>query len=309
MCKVQGPQPLPSFLLNQNENYLDPLKITFAKAPKHFKYEVDKNIFLNNDGELGTIVTTMSLCNITGPESPEIDSPVKGTERTIGYYEVEIKLGGFYDQNAIGWTTNHQYPKDEFAGYLEDSIAYHGDDGTVYLNGEAIGQLCSFGSNDIVGCGITNFGTVFFTHNGVLLTDFLTYLKGPVFPVISLRGKYSSIQVNFEGMFMFNYEDIKENVDNNDLIRFMPLLVLESLFIQPEWFETLEALHKMKPEGWLGQIVYFITDRRERAQLYREQQEKEFKMKQENLLVDKDFDVLKELHSVGKKERNYFSLI
>jgi len=73
------------------------------------------------------------------------------------------------------------------------------------------------------------------------------------------------------------------------------------LFIQPEWFEIMEALKKMNPEAaWLSQVVYFITDRRERAQLYREQQEKEQKMKQENLLIDKDFDVLKELHSVGK---------
>jgi hypothetical protein len=276
---------------------LDTLKITFGKAPKHFKIETDKNIFLNNDGELGTMVTTMSLCNVTDPEFPELN---KGgtTERTVGYYEVEIKLGGFYDQNAIGFTTNHAYPKDEFAGYLEDSIAYHGDDGTVYLNGEAIGQLCSFGSNDVIGCGITNFGTVFFTHNGVLLTEFATDLKGPVFPVISLRGKYSSIQVNFEGMFVFNYEDLKENVENNDYIRFMTLLVLESLFIQPEWFEILEALHKMNPEDWLSQVVDFMTDKRERAQLYREQQEREMKMRQENLFVDKDFDVFKELQSV-----------
>ena len=120
-------------------------------------------------------------------------------------------MGGFYDQIAVGFAISNQYPTEEFAGYLEGSIAFHGDDGKVFLNGKIVGNLCNFGSHDIVGCGITNNGFVYFTHNGNLMYEYKTNFKGPVYPIISLRGKYSSVQINLEGGFLFNYEEFDEH--------------------------------------------------------------------------------------------------
>ena len=37
--------------------------------------------------------------------------------RTVGYFEVKILMGGFYDQIAIGVTSNPSFPLGEFAGY------------------------------------------------------------------------------------------------------------------------------------------------------------------------------------------------
>ena len=186
-------------------------------------------------------------------------------ERTVAYYEVEIKLGGFYDQNAVGFTTFHMYPKDEFAGYLENSIAYHGDDGSIYLNGNIVAQLCTFGSYDVIGCGITNFGSVFFTHNGILLNEFATEFEGSVFPIVSLRGKYSSVQFNFEGDFTFNYEDLKERAPNDDYISFVPSVMLDNIFIQAEWVNMFQQFDQIESRNWLKRIIKYIQER-ERTQ-------------------------------------------
>lgn len=61
------------------------------------------------------------------------------------------------------------YPMNEFVGYQEKSIAYHADNGNYYLEGSSFvyGRKC--GTGDVIGCGVTNLGNVFFTVNGLLL--------------------------------------------------------------------------------------------------------------------------------------------
>ena len=187
----------------------------------------------------------------------------------------------------------------EFAGYLDGSIAYHGDDGKVYLNGEVIGQLNSFGSFDVVGCGITNFGTVFFTYNGILLTQFNTHFRGSIFPIISLRGKYSSVRLNFDGSFIFNLEDLKEKKRNNDYVQYLSPLMLESLFIQTEWQEILQDLNQLNPQDWLEQMLQFLEEGKRNYVQVREKAEKETESKQKTLMTEKDFNVFKELQNIG----------
>ena len=187
----------------------------------------------------------------------------------------------------------------EFAGYLDGSIAYHGDDGKVYLNGEVIGQLNSFGSFDVVGCGITNFGTVFFTYNGILLTQFNTHFRGSIFPIISLRGKYSSVRLNFDGSFIFNLEDLKEKKRNNDYVRYLSPLMLESLFIQTEWQEILQDLNQLNPQDWLEQMLQFLEEGKRNYVQVREKAEKETESKQKTLMTERDFNVFKELQNIG----------
>lgn len=57
----------------------------------------------------------------------------------------------------------------EFAGYKNNSVAFHADDGKVYINGNPIFYGTRFGTFDTVGCGITRNGDVYFTFNGMLL--------------------------------------------------------------------------------------------------------------------------------------------
>jgi hypothetical protein len=42
---------------------------------------------------------------------------------------VYVELGGLLDQIAVGVTTLSNYDTDQFAGYLNGSVAYHADDG------------------------------------------------------------------------------------------------------------------------------------------------------------------------------------
>lgn len=117
-------------------------------------------------------------------------------------------MGGYYDQIAIGLTSNLKYPTTEFAGYLEESVGYHGDDGKCYANSEGYCYGVKFGSNDVIGCGITLNGNVYFTHNGCILPLLDTKLKGNIYTLVSLRGKYCSVKINHK-KFIFNHNKQK----------------------------------------------------------------------------------------------------
>lgn len=117
-----------------------------------------------------------------------------------------MTIGGLYDQVAVGLTNNQSYSLSDFAGYKDNSIAYHADDGKCYLNGQAIGYGTRYGSYDTVGCGITRNGDVYFTLNGMLLPLINIEMKGRVYPLVSLRGKFTSISIEFGPDFLFKHE-------------------------------------------------------------------------------------------------------
>ncbi len=219
-------------------------------------------------------------------------------EKICAYYEVEIKLGGLYDQTAIGFTSDTNYFGKEFAGYLNCSIAYHGDDGNIYLNGDVVNQVCSSGSTDIIGCGITNHGRVFYCRNGELLVEVQTEFRGRIHPICSLRGKYSAIKVNFEGEFVFNIENFFEK--KQSILQLISPLLLEAIFFQEEWQEILQELNQLNPQDWLSHLNSFISEERNRWLQYKERYEKESDFKNGKLETEKDFDVLKELQNIGK---------
>lgn len=174
---------------------------------------------------------------------------------TVGYFETEIKLGGFYDQIAIGVTTNKYFLKTEFAGYLPNSIAYHGDDGKCFLNGKAMQYGVRFGSHDIIGCGVTNRGGVFFTINGQVLPLCDAGFFGDIYPIVSLRGKYSSVLVNFEDCFLnlSSFKDAKvTQQDHSDLI---PNYLIDLILGNPERFFQLKHIYEKERWAWLGKVV------------------------------------------------------
>ena len=78
-------------------------------------------------------------------------------------------MGGFYDQLAIGVTSNPSFPLGEFAGYQAHSVAYHADDGKCYKEGDSFAYSARYGANDTIGCGVTADQNIFFTINGILL--------------------------------------------------------------------------------------------------------------------------------------------
>ena len=165
------------------------------KATELIKYN-KSNIFISTDCNILTIKSESPICKVAEISNDnEIDFEIFN-EETLYYFEVEVVIGGYYDQIAIGVTTNDNYPINEFAGYLENSIGYHGDDGKCFVNSIPFTYGNKFGSNDVIGCGVTTHGNVYFTHNGSLLPLVDIKFKGAIFSIISLRGKYCSVKFN-----------------------------------------------------------------------------------------------------------------
>lgn len=115
-------------------------------------------------------------------------------------------LGGFYDQIAIGVTSDPHFPvSDTFVGYAPGSIGFHGDEGKCYSGGESFEYASPFGAQSTVGCGVTAQGDVFFTRDGFQLP----IIKGDtiwppakdapaaLYPVVSMRGKLATVRVSF----------------------------------------------------------------------------------------------------------------
>jgi hypothetical protein len=70
------------------------------------------------------------------------------------YFEIEIVDPGSSCYIAIG-LARKDYPKDRHPGWNEGSIAYHADDGKVFMgsgSGDPFGPKCDKG--DIMGCGV-----------------------------------------------------------------------------------------------------------------------------------------------------------
>ena len=69
------------------------------------------------------------------------------TEQIAGYFECKIMLGGFYDQVAIGLTSDPNFSEnDMFIGYTSGSIGFHGDDGKCYNAGESFEYASPYGA-------------------------------------------------------------------------------------------------------------------------------------------------------------------
>jgi len=105
-----------------------------------------------------------------------------------------------------------------------------------------MGYGTRYGSYDIVGCGITRNGDVYFTLNGMLLPLINVELKGQVYALVSMRGMYTSVSVEMGPDFVFNHEEI--------LMKEMNLI--SELY--PDQHLMLEVL---KDEEFCGQVETF----------------------------------------------------
>lgn len=96
---------------------------------------------------------------------------------------------------------NYYYQHSDFlAGWSEDSIAYHSDDGSIQHSGLNVFDTEEFGPGAVVGCGI-DYATdsVFFTKNGRLLYKkwFSLINDDRLFPVINHDHKDWAFTANF----------------------------------------------------------------------------------------------------------------
>ena len=158
------------------------------------------------DMSVRTLRGQYPLCEVGGAVADDLsEASAYGKGEALAYFEVLIDCGGLFDQVAVGVTMDSAYPVAEFAGYRSGSLAFHSDDGKVYLNGKAISQSLRYGTHDVIGCGVTALGDVFITLNQVPLPLIHAGLMGLIFPLVSVRGRYTAVSIVHSPRFLEHF--------------------------------------------------------------------------------------------------------
>ena len=135
-----------------------------------------------------------------------LDKPMT---KEFRYFEVSIVDYG--RKGRIGVGLAHQtYPLETMPGWDKNSVAYHCDDGNLFLeNGKGTSLACPAQEGDVIGCGIRLNPTtqdvdlkpiVFFTRNGEEIgsKEIPNVPKGGFFPIIGLGSKGERVDVNLD---------------------------------------------------------------------------------------------------------------
>ena len=135
-----------------------------------------------------------------------LDKPMS---KKFRYFEVTI-----VDYGRMGWIgvglAHQTYSLDRMPGWDDDSVAYHCDDGNLYLeNGKGTSLACPAQEGDIIGCGVRLNATtldfdlkpiVFFTRNGEEIgsKEISGVPNGGFFPTIGLGSEGEKVVVNLD---------------------------------------------------------------------------------------------------------------
>ena len=135
-----------------------------------------------------------------------LDKPMS---KEFRYFEVTI-----VDYGRMGWIgvglAHQTYPLDRMPGWEKNSVAYHCDDGKLFLeHGKGTSLACPAQEGDVIGCGVRLNPTaidfdlkpiVFFTRNGEEIgsIEIPTVPKGGFFPTIGLGSEGEKVDVNLD---------------------------------------------------------------------------------------------------------------
>ncbi|KAI9893898.1 MAG: hypothetical protein M1814_005451 [Vezdaea aestivalis] len=196
--------------LAHNKNFLTPLPSRWSDTDKA------PGITVQNEGlEASSAITSKALA-INDHEALTIRANhFMPPQCGLYYYEVTISAK-IKDNSMIGigfcgpQTTLNRLP-----GWLNDSWAYHGDDGNAFCCNQ-LGKPYAekFTTNDVIGCGL-NFrtGCAFFTKNGLFLKNAFSGLqkKGPLYPTIGMKRLGEAVKANFgQYPFVFDIDGMME---------------------------------------------------------------------------------------------------
>ena len=122
------------------------------------------------------------------------------------YFEIQITHGGANFCISVG-LASFNYPLDIHPGWGKDSIAFHADDGNLFLNSvhEMVASPCKY-RGAVIGCGArfpgdgsTKNAEVFFTINRKMIAKrFVPIPPLGLFPTIGLRTEGAIISINLD---------------------------------------------------------------------------------------------------------------
>ncbi|KAL6045647.1 kinase that interacts with cdc31p [Balamuthia mandrillaris] len=144
---------------------------------------------------------------------------------TAYYYEVKIlKLTGTL---SLGLCATTEEDKAQLPGLMQLSCGYHSDDGKRYEGGKKTAYYGPpYGVGDVVGCGVTNNGSVYYTLNGFYLGIAFEcaakrrFLNGVVGK--ATKGK-ARVLVNTGHDFMFDHAKILQDLIEPGLLELHPV--------------------------------------------------------------------------------------
>ncbi|CAN0928193.1 Ran-binding protein M homolog [Linum grandiflorum] len=123
------------------------------------------------------------------------------------YFEIQVKnVNSNTSGTSIGYT-NERSNLSNFMGLEANSVGYLGQNGFVYVGGRRNDTLLpTFGTNDVVGAGVSFASNeFFFTKNGALVGTTSKDFDCQLFPTVGIYGLDTEVEVNF-GHKPFVYE-------------------------------------------------------------------------------------------------------
>jgi len=136
---------------------------------------------------------------------------VRAREHTLAYYEVTVMNLPTLKRVAVGVALDpiaHDVMITEDDDDKVRACAYVGDGRVRMLKDDEIVEQCApmARSGDVVGCGVTSSGNVFFTLNGTLLCTMPFAARGSVHAAISIMGAFGKLRYNFGAQRRFEYD-------------------------------------------------------------------------------------------------------
>ena len=278
---LSGVQPKVPSLLVRGETSKHLIASRQSNGPAGSSFSLEGEV-----SESGSVILDFGFPNYRQPRQ----GAGGRKENTIAYFEVNIKNLVSSSIVCVGICTG-RYNDSALPGCIRNcangvrAIGYHSDDGKIYADGKPLSGYPCFITSDIIGCGVTSRGKVYFVLNGEYLgvvnhgTPFPVGQK--IYPVVGLgvSSKKVSLSINYEKGFCYDPQSIAQArsllpklvhtiihpsmlPNLRQLYRSGVMQALTKALLHPESQWPSSAIHKIS-----STILSLIPDGQSKAQL------------------------------------------
>jgi hypothetical protein len=140
-------------------------------------------------GQEASVKTEAPLYSLDKLEEIHKFSQGSTEETTCCYFEVRVVNGGFRDALSIGLV----------------GLEYRSWSGEIVSDGLTICVASPYGAHDIIGVGLTNYGRVYFTYNGLMIRPMLGNVRFVPEVKLTLFSSEACVELIFDpAKFIFN---------------------------------------------------------------------------------------------------------
>ncbi|KAH3757119.1 hypothetical protein Pelo_11033 [Pelomyxa schiedti] len=114
----------------------------------------------------------------------------------IPYFEVTMISLGWKGAVGVGLALEN-YIHTNQPGWVKNSFGHQGDDGSVFANGKVVASLPTWEDGDVVGCGVSATGMIYWTMNGKEIFRLQSNLSPQsLWPTVGLQSQGESVLVS-----------------------------------------------------------------------------------------------------------------